>query len=271
MFDCHSHCNHSVDSPTPIDSMVEAAISKGMKYIAFTDHLDKDYLYGNSIDKEIKQIDLSYHIADTLRAKNKYAGSIEIACGVECGFSVQSEQDYKKLLNEYEFDLILNSVHSVNGMDCYHRQFFDGKDKHTAYKEYLLAVLDSVNAKYSYDVITHIGYVCRKAPYENKDMLYSEFGDILDKILSGIIDKGVSLELNSHNRGTDTPFLPYLSIVERYIQLGGSEFTFGSDAHRIDRVNDKFEVVRDYLLSKNQKYINIYRKRQKVKINLTKI
>ena len=108
MFDCHSHCNHSVDSPTPIDSMVEAAISKGMKYIAFTDHLDRDYLYGNSIDKDIKQIDLSYHIADTLRAKNKYAGSIEIACGVECGFSVQSEQDYKKLLDEYEFDLVLN-------------------------------------------------------------------------------------------------------------------------------------------------------------------
>ncbi|MDE6565961.1 MAG: histidinol-phosphatase HisJ family protein, partial [Clostridia bacterium] len=163
MFDCHSHCNHSVDSPTPIDNMIEVAISKGMKYLAFTDHFDRDYLYGKSIDKNIKQIDLSYHIADTLRAKNKYAESIEIACGVECGFSVQSEQDYVNLLDDYKFDLILNSVHSVNGIDCYHSEYFENKDKHTAYKEYLLAVLDSVNAKYDYDIITHIGYVCRRA------------------------------------------------------------------------------------------------------------
>lgn len=271
MFDCHSHCFHSVDSPTPIDEMIVTAISKGVQYMAFTDHLDRDYLYGDSIDKDIKQLDIAYHIADTMRAKIKYADKIEIACGIECGFSKAAEDDYVKLLSGCDLDIILNSVHSVNGMDCYHSEYFENKSKRQAYSDYLLAVLDSINAKYSFDVITHIGYVCRKAPFENRDIDYSEFADIIDEILKGIINKNVSLELNSHNRGTNTPFLPYLSIVKRYLELGGSEFTFGSDAHRISRVNDKFEIVKDFLLEHNQKYLNIYRKRQKIKIDLTKL
>ncbi len=271
MFDCHSHCFHSVDSQAPIDEMIETAISKGVKYMAFTDHLDRDYLYGDSIDKDIKQLDILYHIADTARAKNKYKGQIEIACGVECGFSKAAEGDYINLLSDCDLDIVLNSVHSVNGMDCYHSEYFENKSKKQAYSEYLLTVFDSLNAKYSYDVITHLGYVCRKAPFENKDMNYTEFSDIIDEILKGIINRDVSLELNSHNRGINTPFFPYLSIVKRYLELGGSEFTFGTDAHRVSRVNDKFDIVKDFLLANNQKYLNIYRNRQKIKVDLTKL
>lgn len=265
------HCNHSVDSPTPIDVMINACISKGMKYIAFTDHFDRDYLYSNSINKNVGQIDLPYHIADTLRAKKQYEGKIEIACGIECGFSKAAEADYRQLLDDKPFDIILNSVHSVNGLDCYEMEYFEGKSKKEAFEHYLLTMLDSVNCDYDYDVITHLGYVCRKAPFEERSLNYADFADIYDSILKGIIDKGVSLELNSHNRGTATPFLPFLTVVQRYIELGGSEFTFGSDAHRVDRVNDKFDVVRDYLISNNQKYINIFRNREKIKIDLTKI
>ena len=271
MFDCHTHCSHSVDSPTSIDTMIEAAIASGVRYMAFTDHLDYDYLYGKSIDKDIKLLDMPFHLTDTMRVKEKYADKIEIACGVECGFSKDAENDYLKMLNGCDLDLILNSVHSVNGIDCYHEVYFEGKSKRVAYEEYLLAVLESVNAKYDFDIITHIGYVCRKAPFDDRDMNYCEFADIIDSILKEIINRGVSLELNSHNRGTNTPFLPYLSIVQRYIELGGCEFTFGSDAHRIARVNDKFDVVKDFLIANKQKYINIFRKRQKIKIDLTKL
>lgn len=268
MFDCHSHCNHSADSPTPIDLMIEAAIEKGVKYMAFTDHLDRDYLYGNSLDTGLKQLDIETHISDTARAKEKFKDKIEIACGIECGFSKAANNDYIEIVNKYDFDVILNSVHSIDGVDCYRSQFFEGKSKRQAYAEYLTAILDSVNAPYDFDVITHIGYVCRKAPYEDVAMNYSEFPDMLDSILKGIIEKDLSLELNSHNRGIDTPFLPYLSIVERYIELGGKEFTYGSDAHRIDRVCDKFDVIKDYLHSKNINYLNIFRNRQKNKVKI---
>lgn len=189
---------------------------------------------------------------------------------MECGFSIASQNDYAMLLKDKDFDIILNSVHSIDGIDCYYPEFFEGKSKKQAYEEYLIAILNSVRANFDYDVITHIGYVCRKAPFEDVSMNYGDFQDLLDCILQEIIKKGVSLELNTNNKGTNTNFLPYSSIVDRYIELGGEDFTYGSDAHRIDRICDKFDCVKDYLLSKNKKYLNIYKNRQKIKINICK-
>lgn len=272
MFDCHIHCCHSDDTTTPIERMVKTAIKHGMKYISFSDHLNRDFMKLKSFDPSTDiQLDIPFHIADVARVKKEYEGQIDIACGVECGFSKESESDYVHLLSGQDFDVILNSIHTADGYDCYKNEYYEGKSKAQAYEQYLLAVLDSVNCAYDFDIVAHIGYICRKAPYEDKDLNFLDFPDIFNSILKGIIKRGVSLEINSHNRGTNTPFLPFISVIDRYIELGGSDFTFGSDAHRIDRVGDKFDVVKDFLLAKNQRYINIYKNRQKIKIDLTKI
>ncbi|MCL2436960.1 MAG: PHP domain-containing protein, partial [Clostridiales bacterium] len=43
MFDYHTHSSFSYDSSTKVDEMIEAAIKKGIKEIAITDHYDPDY------------------------------------------------------------------------------------------------------------------------------------------------------------------------------------------------------------------------------------
>lgn len=272
MFDCHIHCYHSDDTTTPIEDMIEAAIKHGMKYICFSDHLNIDFVKCKHYDaKHDKMLDIPFHIKDVARVKEQYKDKIEVACGVECGFAKYAEEEYLHVLNKYNFDAVVNSVHTVDCLDCYENEYFDGKSKNEAYRQYLLAVLDSVNCAYSYDIVAHIAYVCRKAPYQDRDLNFGDFPDIFDSILKSIISRGVSLEINSHNRGLDTPFLPYISVVERYIELGGKEFTFGSDAHRVDRINDKFDYIKDFLISKNQHYLNIFRNREKIKIDLKKI
>lgn len=265
MFDCHMHCEHSHDNNTPIDDMINTAISKGMQYIAFTDHLDRDFLYDNNMAQNERQLDIDRHIAEVLDAKERYRGKIDIALGVECGYSLASEKDYKPLLDGKPFDLILNSIHTIGGIDCYKHEFFDGKDKHTVYCEYLQAVYDSVVCEYDYDVLPHLGYVCRRAPYDNTVMSYDEYSSYIDKILNVILDRGVTLELNTHSRGTGADFLPYADIIDRYIELGGTEFCYGTDAHRVDRVCDKYEIVRDFLKSRNVKYINTFKGRKIIK------
>lgn len=268
MYDCHLHCYHSQDSDTPIIDMVNKAIECGYKYMAFSDHLDRDYLYDNSPDNDIPQIDLDKHIREIREYSERFKGIIDIAVGVECGYSKSSENDYVRLVNNSNFDVVLNSIHTVNGIDCYHSLYYDNKSKRQAYSEYLLAVLDSVNSKIDYNVITHIGYVCRKAPYQNKEMEYSEYKDILDTIFKSMIDRNVSLELNTHTKSDTLAFLPYEDIINRYLELGGVNFTFGSDAHRVNRVGEKFDKVRDFLLSKNIKYINTYKNKIMIKNKL---
>ena len=52
-----------------------------------------------------------------LRAKAKYADKIEIACGVECGFSKAAENDYLKMLSGCDLDNhCVNACRTIYGM-----------------------------------------------------------------------------------------------------------------------------------------------------------
>ena len=258
MYDCHMHCEHSHDSRTPVDDVVNIAIKNGMKYIAFTDHFDRDYLYDNSMDAKVRQLDMENHVNRILDIKKKYSGIIDIALGLECGYSASSKQDYCEILQSIPVDIVLNSVHTIDGIDCYYKEYYEGIDKTQAYEKYLKEVLASVDVDYDYNVISHLGYVCRRAPFEDKVMSYGDYTDIMDEILLAMLRRDVSLELNTHTKGLDVPFLPYTSIIDRYIQLGGEQFTFGSDSHMTNRIGEKYDDVKRYLQSKGIKYINSY-------------
>lgn len=258
MYDCHIHCEHSHDSVASIDEVVAIAVAKGMKYIASTDHFDRDYLYDNSMDAGIRQLDMEIHVRELMHVREKYNGIIDIAIGLECGFSPASRLDYGRLLQTVPVDIVLNSVHTVGGIDCYYEEFYIGLSQSQAYEKYLIAVLDSIDPGYDYNVIAHLGYVCRRAPFGDRSMNYSDYGDLLDEILKRIIVRDVSLELNTHTGDLGVPFLPYTSIIDRYIQLGGEQFTFGSDSHKTNRIGENYNEVSKYLQSKGVRYVNSY-------------
>lgn len=265
MVDCHTHCKHSHDSFVKPKIVIEEAIKKGMSYLAFTDHNDRDYLTIGGM----KQLNIPKHINEILKLKDEFAGKINIALGMECAYSKDAEEQYIKDLSLTDkWDIILNSVHTVDGLDTYFPAYFENKDKITAYSQYLVKVLESLNVKYSYDVVGHIGYVTRKSPFENTYMYYNDHKDLLDEILKTIINKNVSLELNTHCKGCQSNFIPHIEIIQRYLDLGGEDFTFGSDAHLPIRLCDNFDIVTDMLKSLNVKYLNIYMARQKIKVKI---
>lgn len=267
--DCHTHCEHSHDSFTPIESMIEKAIDMGVEYLAFTDHCDREYFYCNPKYRGIEQIDIDSHITNVLYLKEKYANKIDIALGIELGYSNDARQDYiNDIALTDEWDIILNSIHVINGDDCYYKDFYDNRSQKQAYMEYLQSVLESVNSDIKFDVVTHIGYITRKAPFENPYLYYNDYKDLIDMILKGIIDKNVSLEVNTHSKNTGSAFLPHIEIIKRYIELGGDNFTFGSDAHTPDRICDKYSIVTDTLKNLGVKYLNIYKRRQINKIKI---
>ena len=127
----------------------------------------------------------------------------------------------------------------MSSTDIYYPQFFDGKEKKEIYSKYLLTIYESLRA-YDYDIIGHIGYIMRKAPYKNKKLEYSDHSDVLDEILKSIISKNKTIELNTHSEGTGLNFFPTSEILKRYKELGGTNVSFGSDAH------SKFDIGRNY-------------------------
>lgn len=232
-----------------------------MEYMAFTDHCDKDYarLYKYM---HVRRLDIEGYWSAVNKMKQNYPF---LAVGIELGYSELAEKDYAALPLD-KFDYVINSIHTVNGSDCYNKEYFCGRTKKEAYDRYLKKVLESVDASYSYDAISHLGFVRKNAPYEENDLTMAEFGDILDEIFLKIISKNKTLELNSNIKTKN--YMPTKELVERYRALGGTNICFASDAHILDRVGEGYKGAAEIAKDAGFEYWTVYRNRtpQKIKI-----
>ena len=258
MIDCHTHTKFSHDSTQEPREAIEYAISNKLEYLAFTDHCDRDCLFSPLHKDKIRQIDLDACMKEISSLKEEYNDRIEIAVGIECGYMKAATPIYVEDLSKYKTDITINSIHLVDYVDCYFKEFFDGRDKLEAYKMYTQAIYDSLFVPYHYDVVAHIGYVSRKAPYEEKMFKYSDLSDQIDAILKTIIEKGKALEINSHAQNTGDFTLPNLEIIQRYKELGGELLTFASDAHKKEVQCYLYDDVCERLKSCGFKYLFKY-------------
>ena len=262
MIDSHTHTHFSADGRATAIAMAERGKELGLTYMAFTDHFDRDYYYIPRY-QTVRQLDLATYVKTVSELKEKYPF---LALGVECGYSEESEEDYKKMLPYEKLDCVLNSVHTVDGLESYGEDYFENKDKKTSYGRYLQKILQSLDAKYDYDVVSHIGYVRKNAPYADPSITMREFGDVLDAILRKIVAKNKTMEINSNIRSKD--FMPTQEIVLRYRELGGENVTFSSDAHVTGRVGELYDVAKEMVVSCGFSYWTVYRNRQPIKIKI---
>lgn len=256
MIDTHTHSTFSHDGHNKIETMIKRAKKIGIKYLAITDHCDWDYLEIDGYD-HFRQIDLVGYLKEIEKQKELTEG-IELAIGLELGFHSLATETYNKNIPFDRFDSIINSVHSIGNHDVYFPAYFVGQKRDEAYLKYLQGVQESIMAPYPYTTIGHIGYIAKNSIYENKSLLYNDFTDILDMILKAIIDKDKTLELNSNIR-TDI-CMPNISILKRYKELGGENITFASDAHKIHRLGEGYNEVKDLAASIGYKYWTVYKK-----------
>ncbi len=246
MIDIHSHTKFSPDSGEEPENLVLAAISAGCKTLGFSEHLDYDYVVNNM---EVIMTDVRAYFENAMRLKEKYRGKINLLCGIEFGYDKKAEGHYTEILKQYPFDYVINSVHVVKGKDCYFQPYFEGKTKIEAYGGYIDNVALSVNACFDYQIIGHIGYVIRNAPYGDNALNYSDYKDKLDTILRDIIKNNKALEINTNVREAGTVTLPPYGIINKYYDMGGRLFTYGSDCHSAQRLCDGYKTVTDMLNS----------------------
>lgn len=237
--DSHVHTRHSSDGKDPIADITAEAKAKGLYYLATTDHLDYDLKFGhNRSPIPWKHIDVDAYAAEWKAAADaleKEGNPFKFRFGIEAGFSPepQVQEKYKELFSRMRFDVVVNSVHFVNGWDVYFPNAFFFKSRRKMYGDYLDLVLASLDAPYAYDIVAHIGYVTRNAPYKKKELRYADFPDKFDNILHGIIERGKALEVNTH-----TTLFPSEEILRKYYEYGGRKLSFGSDSHHAELCKD---------------------------------
>lgn len=253
--DTHLHTEFSFDSTEPPQKILQRARELGIKHLAVTDHIDIGS-YTNP-----KPIDLDKYF-EVLTGLGKEYPDIGLSVGIEIGFTAQNAAENKAIIDSHNFDCVINSVHEVNGEDCYFVDYFNDKDQHRAYLDYFKLVRQSLDAPYYYSTVGHMGYVVRNAPYPRPIYDYADFKDILDDILLTVIQKNKILEINSSIAADRDLSIPTAQTLARYYDLGGRLISFGSDAHSTARLGDGYRRVAGIAKSIGFKHFTVVKNRQ---------
>ena len=274
MFDYHLHTKFSMDSHADIIDICKTATDKGIKYIAITDHIDIDHdkTTGKVTKWDIENIRGKDGYIDTIENARKKYPELNIAIGVEVGYTKQSIDYIHNRVKDIDPDFIIGSVHTVNGVSAYISEYFIGKTKKQAFNEYLENVLESVAPLSAFaHVIGHIGFVSKAygIPYDDVCLQYDEHKKQINRILKAIIKHNMGIEINTSGlRGRAKNCMPDFDIVKRYKELGGEILTIGSDAHTPEHVGYGIELALDMAKSAGFEYVTVYEDKKPIFIKI---
>lgn len=243
MFDYHMHTRVSFDAHETGKAMAKAALSRGLKEICFTDHVDYDPLGKMgcmAFDTEVYNKEYDHLEVPGLKIRR----------GMEFGMTADNVAQFQKDLQRRNFDFVLGSVHFVDGLDVYFPEYWSDKTIFQAERRYLEATLECVKAHSDFDVLAHLTYIA-KAPSHpsHRPVAFGEHRELIDEILRIVADKGKGLEMNTSGMDRCGAFLPTADMFRRFKELGGEIVTIGSDAHQAVRVGqyafDVCDIFRD--------------------------
>ena len=231
--DFHVHSTFSGDGKSPMEEEVVSAINKGLTHICFTEHNDIGFPYNGKDDEGMFDLNTDSYLYELLRLRGIYGDKINIGFGVELGMQTDVFRENAIYAKSYDFDFIIFSCHIVNKRDPYYPEFFENRSEEEALREYFECILENVKLFNNYDVLGHLDYAIRYAPETDKNYSYLKYKDVIDRILTTVIDNGRGIEVNT--AGIRKYYLkdvhPNTDILKRYKELGGEIITVGSDSH----------------------------------------
>jgi len=192
MYDLHIHSIYS-DGNGEIDAIVRKAREANLKAIAVVDH-SSEHPLGLTEKKARKR-----H-AEIEEASAKY--NIRVVDGIECGI----QSDGEIILPDFEFDLILVSIHDPVPMEEYYRR------------------IEMCLKNYDVDILAHFHSTIFDA-YDGRDCERDR------EIIDLLIDNDVGLEINTAHHA------PPVSVLEDCISKK-VKYSIGSDSHSLSRVAD---------------------------------
>lgn len=255
--DYHLHTTNSTDGKSSLTDMCRAAVSKGIKEIAVTDHFeptenDKSYAF--------YERDLFY--SDIEDVRKIFKGMLVIRYGVELGQPHIYPEYSEKLINEYPFDFVLASCHKMTGDIDFADINYARADLRRYFEKYL-DNLKELLAWGQFDCIGHFDLVKRYCARDGiKINLMDNYKDEIADILKLIAEKNKGIEINTSGlRQFSAGFMPGFDIVSLYRMLGGKIITVGSDAHSAEEVGKGIDDAIALAFDAGFKNITVFEKR----------
>ncbi|MBQ7496519.1 MAG: histidinol-phosphatase HisJ family protein [Selenomonas sp.] len=232
MFDSHTHTEFSADSEMLASEALEAAERLGLGLV-FTEHLDL----------EAAPIEFTFDPEAYWKKYLPLRGE-NLRLGIEVGMKAGTLEGSREFVARVPFDQVIGSIHFLDDLDIYYPDFFEDKEKEEAYRKYFRAMVDNLYSHDFIDILAHIDYICRTAPYDNPELDYGSFKEEIDTVLKAVIETETVLELNTRRFGDKLAVKELVPIYSRYRELGGKYVTVGSDAHNKETIGAHFYQAR---------------------------
>jgi len=235
LFDSHLHTRFSADSEMEAAEAVAAAERIGVGLV-FTEHLD--FSYPGELEFMFDPWEY-WRTYEPIRGKN-------LCLGVEAGLAPGETERLQAFLASVPFDEVIGSIHLVDGKDLYERTTYEGLDQTEMYGRYFTLMADMVRSNPFIDVLGHVDYIARYAPYKSPAITYDRWSDEIDDVLRSVIETDTVLEINTRRFRDEKVRQELIPIYRRYRELGGKMVTLGSDAHSTEGIAAHFSAAQDF-------------------------
>lgn len=267
LFDTHNHlAPFSYDAIQTIEELLGQADRLNLAGVCTADHYEKDLFYDHGRE-DIFNID--EYFRQLLPIKNsRQAGQAKLLIGVEFGWLPHLTAHLSDLAQAYPFDEIILSLHILDGEDPFidKNAYLPGKME--VYSRYLNRMAEIVRVFPDFDILGHFDYISRYCDYPDRKMRYDEMPGAFDNLLSALVSRGKSLEINTR---TITKLLqvgydradawPDQAIIQRYLTLGGQLVSLGSDGHMPLGTGELVAETADWLKSAGCRHLVHYENR----------
>lgn len=228
--DTHMHSIYSYDGQMCLSDMILKGESLGLKYMAFTEHLEFGQI-------TLKQFLNRYQVYsdEVNRLQEKYP-NITLIKGVEFSNPEKYPHELEEI-NKLDLDYIIGSNH-------------ESPKDNSMYEilNYYKSILEIVRQG-GIDSLGHLDYLRRKYDdsFSSDKELKKFRDDIIKEIYSYMLINNIALEINSSAvRRSNLDSFPSDEKIQIYRELGGKKVTIGSDAHRLNEIYDAIPQIDEY-------------------------
>lgn len=237
MIDHHVHTTFSFDGKQTLQAACQAAMEAGLTGLVITDHVDTGISWKGS---DFSIADPAAYRAAIEQAKADFP-RLSLLRGMELGYTPSGKKQALAYYEAIEPEVMLGSVHVVQGIDPYEQRYFELHGREKGYRLYLEQLLEGLEWMHDrIQVVSHLDYVTKFAPYPDSELHYEDYPREVDDLLRLTIGYDLCLEVNTSTLAKRGTPLPGPSILKRYHDLGGRRLTLGSDAHNSDRLGEGF-------------------------------
>jgi len=232
--DYHMHtprCHHASGT---VREYADAAIALGMKEIGMSDHspMPKGFMD----DWRMAPSEMHSYLSEVEQVRDALSPGLAVRVGLEADFRLGSEAGVARMIELYNWDYIIGSVHYIDDWDFDNPaklSHWDEVGVEEVYCAYFNLVAQSAETGL-FDIIGHPDLIKKfghRPPEGSRRVLRAE-----EFMLKAVKKSGCALEISSAGlRKPVGEIYPHPRMVSRAAELG-IPFAYGSDAHGPDAV-----------------------------------